>query len=55
MEKSDNFKSFLENQRGEDSQFLIHILLYDYIINMPLYRLQTRKEIEKKYLLQSLT
>ena len=55
MEKSDKSKSYLENQRGEDSQFLIHILLYNYIINMPLYRLQIRKEIETKYLLQSLT
>ena len=46
MEKYDMFKSSLENQRREDSQFLIHILLYYYIINMSLYKLQTRKEIE---------
>ena len=52
MEKSYKFKSSLENQRGKDSQFLVYIILYNYIINMPLYRLQTRKEIETKYLLQ---
>ena len=45
------FKSCLENQRGEKSHILIHILLYYYIINMFLYRLETRKEIEIKYLL----
>ena len=42
--KSDKFKSSLDNQSIEDSQFLIHILLYNYIINMSLYRLQIRKE-----------
>ena len=29
------------------SQFLIHIILYNCIINMHLYRLQTVKEIEQ--------
>ena len=45
MEKSDKFKIFLENHRGEDSQFVIHILLLYYIVNMSLYMLQIIKEI----------
>ena len=55
VEKSDISSNFLWRTKEEKTLtvFLIHILLYNYIINMLLYRLQTIKEIETKYLIQS--
>ena len=56
MENSDKFKSSLENQRGEDSHFFNR---YSFVLlhckHAFFYRLQTRKEIEIKNLLQTLT
>ena len=51
-ENSDKFKGSLKNQ-GENSDTFLILCSY-FIVNMPFYKLQTRKEIEIKDLLQSL-
>ena len=47
-------KVLRRTKRRRLSQILIHNSLFFYIVNMPFYRLQIRKEIEIKYILQYL-